>query len=264
MYLPIHFRRRFLCQLKLASIATEDILDMSFIGQVNKAKKPLGMALFLPVILIISGFITASGSPPYQRQFGILGGPSASGAESVYPEDNIAMLESVPASVFPYDIQAVSGGNVEEGIMETALFYGNEQGFLGKTPSKDPVSSASQEGPDLKGYFSMPADGFNWGKLHPHNAVDIANACGTDITASAEGLVNETSLGSWDSGYGNYILISHPNGTKTRYAHLQSISVSVGKFVKKGELIGKMGQTGNATGCHVHFEIIGAANPFAR
>mgnify|MGYP001559735069 FL=1 len=221
------------------------------------------MALFLPIILIISGFISTSGSP-YQKQSGILGGPSASAAEPAYSGDKVAVLESIPFPAFSSDFQPVSDNNVEEGIMETALFSGNGQGFLGKTASKQDISPISQEGPDLKGYFSMPADGFNWGKLHPHNAVDIANACGTPITASAEGLVNETSLGLQDMGYGNYILISHPNGTETRYAHLEKISVSVGQYVKKGELIGKMGRTGNATGCHVHFEIIDAANMFAR
>lgn len=121
------FRRCFLCQPKLASIATEGILNMSFIEQVNKVKKPLGTALFLPIILIISGFITTSG-PAYQRQSGILGGPSASAAEPAYSGDKTAILESIPFPAFQGDIQPIPGDNMEEGVMETALFFGNGHG----------------------------------------------------------------------------------------------------------------------------------------
>jgi murein DD-endopeptidase MepM/ murein hydrolase activator NlpD len=116
-----------------------------------------------------------------------------------------------------------------------------------------------------KDYFIKPADGFNWGKLHPRNAVDIANACGTPILAAAEGLVVDVSEdNSWSSGYGNYITIEHPNNTKTRYAHLKDIAVSLGDYVRQGAAIGAMGETGEATGCHLHFEVAGAVNPFAR
>ena len=74
----------------------------------NKVKKPIGMALFLPIILIISGFMTASG-PPYQKQSGILGGPLASAAELSYSGDRVAMLESSPFPTFSDDFQPVFG-----------------------------------------------------------------------------------------------------------------------------------------------------------
>lgn len=122
--------------------------------------------------------------------------------------------------------------------------------------------------PDLRDYFVFPAEGFNWGKLHPQNAVDIANNCGTVIHASAEGLVVDDSGGDyWSYGYGNYVFIEHPNGTKTRYSHLNKIGVSLGDYVRQGQEIGTMGNTGNVhgpTGCHLHFEVYGAKNPFAR
>jgi len=219
------------------------------------------MALFLPLILAFSSFVAIE-TPSYQRHIGILGGPTASAAEPDYSQDAVAMLQSTPSLSGSREVLAPNS-NIEEGIMETALFSGVEAGSKGQAANKQADSSLSAEGPSLEGYFSMPAKGFNWGKLHPHNAVDIANDCGTDITASVDGMVNEISVGSWNGGYGNYILISHPNGTKTRYAHLQKVLVSVGQRVKKGDSIGMMGETGNATGCHVHFEIIGAANPFA-
>jgi len=126
--------------------------------------------------------------------------------------------------------------------------------------------------PDLGSYFSLPTKGFNWGQLHDVNAVDIANSCGTTVTASAEGLVVPdedygNGNGDWNGGYGSFVLIEHPNGTKTRYAHLQDVFVEIGDYIKKGESIGTMGNTGNVhgpTGCHLHFEVLGAKNPFAK
>lgn len=121
--------------------------------------------------------------------------------------------------------------------------------------------------PSLPGYFSIPTTGWNWGRLHIYNAVDIANACGTPIYAAAEGLVVESARSGWNFGYGNYVLIEHPNGTKSRYAHIEKNLVSVGDYVAKGDqiaLIGNTGQTHGPTGCHLHFEIYGAKNPFAK
>lgn len=122
--------------------------------------------------------------------------------------------------------------------------------------------------PSYPGYFAIPTTGWNWGRLHNYNGVDIANACGTPIYAAAEGLIiEESSVNSWNGGYGNYLLIEHPNSTKTKYAHSQKNVVSVGDYVLKGDLIGYIGNTGEThgpTGCHLHFEVYGAKNPFAK
>jgi murein DD-endopeptidase MepM/ murein hydrolase activator NlpD len=98
--------------------------------------------------------------------------------------------------------------------------------------------------------------------IHGHNAVDLASSYGTNIMAAADGTVIVAKIGGWNGGYGNYVVINHPNGTQTLYAHMSSISVSVGQGVTQGESIGRMGETGDATGVHVHFEIRGAPNPF--
>jgi len=120
--------------------------------------------------------------------------------------------------------------------------------------------------PDLKNYFVQPVQGFNWGRLHERNAVDIANTCGTPVLASAEGLVTDLGEG-WNSGYGNFVLVEHPNGTKSRYAHLDDVSAFLGDYVQQGVTIGTIGNTGNVhgpTGCHLHFEVEGAQNPFVK
>jgi len=135
---------------------------------------------------------------------------------------------------------------------------------------KAPVSAyatartATEASRRVNGYFIFPTSGRNWGKLHPHNAVDIANSCGTPIYAAAGGTVSISKTSGWNGGYGHYIEIKHPNGTKTRYGHLQTNLVNVGNRVNQGDLIAYMGTTGHSTGCHVHFEVWGATNPFAR
>ncbi|MDP1706654.1 MAG: M23 family metallopeptidase [bacterium] len=141
-------------------------------------------------------------------------------------------------------------------------FISAEGLILGSSGPRVSSSAARLSG----SYFILPSSGLNWGKLHYNNAVDIADLCGRPIKAAAEGLVvEEFSNNRWNNGYGNYVLIEHPNGTKTRYAHAAKNIVKVGDYVDQGQKISLIGNTGNAkgaTGCHVHFEVIGAKNPF--
>ncbi|MEW5805444.1 MAG: peptidoglycan DD-metalloendopeptidase family protein [Patescibacteria group bacterium] len=127
--------------------------------------------------------------------------------------------------------------------------------------------SLNQTTGSFQGFFRMPTTGWNWGRLHSDNAVDIANSCGTPVYASADGYIEQADSVGWNNGYGNYILISHRNNLETLYAHLSAIFVSPGAYVSQGDLIGAIGNTGKVdgyTGCHLHFEVHGAANPFAR
>ncbi len=135
-------------------------------------------------------------------------------------------------------------------------------------PKKTFASASLAALPSYPGYFIMPTTGWNWGQLHNFNAVDIANACGTPIYASAEGLVSKIGApNSWNDGYGGFIEIEHPNGVVTKYGHTSVNLVSVGDYVLQGDIIAKIGNTGDVhgpTGCHLHFEVRGARNPFAK
>jgi murein DD-endopeptidase MepM/ murein hydrolase activator NlpD len=116
------------------------------------------------------------------------------------------------------------------------------------------------------GDFIVPTSGFNWGKKHSFNGTDIAAPCGSEVYASQSGVVVESSDG-WNGGYGNYIIIRHENGSYSLYGHLSLRVVEIGDEVEKGELIGYVGNTGytlGPTGCHLHFEIRGAANPLLK
>jgi len=98
--------------------------------------------------------------------------------------------------------------------------------------------------------------------IHGYNGIDLADSCGSPVVTSAPGTVIILRSSGWNGGYGKYIVVTHPNGTQTLYAHLSSVLASVGQFVAQGSQIGNIGSTGNSTGCHVHFEIRGAKNPF--
>ena len=116
---------------------------------------------------------------------------------------------------------------------------------------------------DTTGYFIRPiVGGVRTQGLHGHNAVDLADKIGTPVHAAAAGQVIIAKQGGWNGGYGNYIVISHDNGTQTLYAHLSSVEVSVGQMVTQDQVIGLMGSTGDSTGSHVHFEVRGGKNPF--
>lgn len=117
--------------------------------------------------------------------------------------------------------------------------------------------------PDISGYFMRPMSGGRKSQgLHPHNAVDLANSCGTPVYASATGIVGLADNRGWNGGYGKYIKINHPNRTATLYSHLSSLTVGNGESVSQGQIIGYIGSTGRSSGCHLHFEVYGAANPF--
>ncbi|MBI2574184.1 MAG: M23 family metallopeptidase [Candidatus Wildermuthbacteria bacterium] len=103
--------------------------------------------------------------------------------------------------------------------------------------------------------------------LHPFNAVDLSNgACGDPVFAAAGGTVQRT--GSTTQG-GKYVRILHPNGVVTYYGHLSSITAVPETSVMQGQIIGYVGYTGytipkGPAGCHIHFEVRGAINPFAK
>jgi murein DD-endopeptidase MepM/ murein hydrolase activator NlpD len=130
------------------------------------------------------------------------------------------------------------------------------------------IAQADIEVPTSSGYYMRPiAGGIRTQGIHGNNGVDLADACGTPIYASAAGeVIVSKSDGEWDGGYGNYVVISHSNGSQTLYAHMSKAAVSLGETVTKGQMIGTIGATGKvsgATGCHVHFEIRnGIRNPF--
>ncbi|MEK7493588.1 MAG: peptidoglycan DD-metalloendopeptidase family protein, partial [Patescibacteria group bacterium] len=144
--------------------------------------------------------------------------------------------------------------------------------------------ASSKQVPVSNKYFIFPTTGRKTQGLHGNNGVDIGNQCGTAIYAGADGIVTAVRTtesrartgAAVYSGYGNNIMIKHPNGVVTLYAHLKDVFVFNGQEVKQGSMIATMGGgfeivegrrvrmegAGKSTGCHLHFEVRGAKNPY--
>ena len=86
-----------------------------------------------------------------------------------------------------------------------------------------------------------------------HRGVDIAVPTGTTVLAAMDGTV---TTATYDSHYGNYVVIEDSNGYCTKYAHMDTLSVSAGQTVKHGDTIGTTGNTGSSTGSHLHIECL--------
>lgn len=135
------------------------------------------------------------------------------------------------------------------------------------SPAKLPISLAKASGV-LKNDFMIPTTGLNWGRLHGNNGVDITDTCGKMIYAPEVGMVIKSiNDNKWNDGYGNFIWIKHLNGVITKYAHTKNNLAKVGDYVLQGDpiaLIGNTGEVQGITGCHLHFEVEGAENPFIK
>jgi murein DD-endopeptidase MepM/ murein hydrolase activator NlpD len=138
----------------------------------------------------------------------------------------------------------------------------------GKITSKNlpPEPAHNTNGPNYDNYYTKPIVSACISQgLHGYNAVDLAAPSRTPIYAVAAGtVIVAKDNGGWNGGYGNYVVISHGNGTQTLYAHMRtgSVLVSQGEEASQGQEIGHVGMTGEATGPHLHIEVRGAQNPF--
>ncbi len=175
-------------------------------------------------------------------------GDSVSGIAKTYQAEKKEILscnEMEDEKIFAGDILIVPGGKMPKPVVSSSV---------------QPLPSSSSTGVS---WIIPPVSGVVSQGLHWHNAVDIANACGTYVYAAAAGTVQQTG---YHNIAGYYVRILHSNGVVTFYGHLSRIRVSPGQRVSQGSLIGNIGNTGytiGATGCHLHFEVRGAANPLA-
>ena len=112
--------------------------------------------------------------------------------------------------------------------------------------------------PSIYPAFGRISDYFGW-RVHPflhrrmfHHGIDIANDKGTPIYATADGVVKITKR---LKNFGKFVSINHKYGYQTNYGHLSKIVVRKGQKVKRGQIIGYMGNTGRSTGTHLHYEV---------
>jgi len=148
-------------------------------------------------------------------------------------------------------------------IGDTVVVPGGEV-TAANTPKKSIGGSSVKGGGAAIAGFAKPLKSYTKTQgIHGYNGVDLAAPIGSTVYASAAGTVILAKGGGlYNGGYGNYIVIKHPNGTQTLYAHLSAVSVANGTSVAQGQVIGASGNSGKSTGAHLHFEVRGAKNPF--
>lgn len=129
----------------------------------------------------------------------------------------------------------------------------------GQSPVINPPSDGSGGGSGFHCIWPLPGVTYvsaGWNGYPGHKGMDIAGPWGTPIVAAADGQVIEANdYDSWGYSWGYYVLIYHNGTYSTRYAHMSSVAVSTGQYVTAGTVIGYEGETGNAFGAHLHFEV---------
>lgn len=144
------------------------------------------------------------------------------------------MAEKTPAAVFL-------------AVLFSVLLMGAGSGRVRKEPAF-PLTGTAYRVSDRYGQRTDPFTG----KTAFHAGIDLACAQGTAVLAVEDGVIVTAKNGS---SYGNYLRICHADEVVTVYAHLQYLYVRAGEVVRKGQVLGTVGQTGRATGAHLHFEL---------
>ncbi|WP_416669041.1 peptidoglycan DD-metalloendopeptidase family protein [Egbenema bharatensis] len=218
-------------------------------------------------------------SAPEETEAAALPEPAIPSEVAVNPHMNQA-IETVNEEVRPVSSSRPDRDSTAQPEMVAAAPLGSEsydpllQPITGRmvSPELPPLPGADTFLPEdgIFNGFIWPARGvltsgygWRWGRMH--RGIDIAADVGTPIYAAATGVIE---FAGWNSGgYGNMVEVRHPDGTMTRYAHMNAIHVRNGQRVSQGEQLGEMGSTGYSTGPHLHFEVHipaqGTVNPMA-
>ena len=141
----------------------------------------------------------------------------------------------------------------------------NEKSFDALTKYIDQSRSVLRYIPSISPTTGRYASAFG-PRIHPvtgeigkmHQGIDIGNDRWTPIYAPADGVVEISQL---SSSFGNFVVLNHGNGIKTRYGHMQMSAVTPGQFVHRYQILGYMGNTGRSVGPHLHYEVWVNGNP---
>jgi murein DD-endopeptidase MepM/ murein hydrolase activator NlpD len=170
---------------------------------------------------------------PPDPQVGGVGGVSS--MEMTSPSDERASFKDMEADV----------RRLAERSAQLEEFYKDRTVLLASTPSLWPTRGY------LSAHFGNRADPFT-GQRDFHAGIDISTPIGTKVQAPADGVVISCGV---KGGYGNAIVIDHGFGLLTRYAHLDHFEVKAGQRVRRGDVIGFVGNTGKSTAPHLHYEV---------
>jgi len=178
---------------------------------------------------------------------------------SVLPSEDLSTVQT-PAPTAEPDATMTPSPAVSNSVLEAMEAFKIAQSAYADYDVPDMVS---YENLVLPFSYTSPVEGvtssgFGY-RVHPienvvkfHYGTDFVAAAGTPIAAFADGQVTMTG---YEKGYGNFVEITHADGWKTLYAHCSEVKVSWWQDVKKGDIIALAGETGEATGPHLHLEL---------
>lgn len=165
-----------------------------------------------------------------------------------------ALIQNILDLEFNQQIHDLEGPDYKLTVGQFLMVPGGSKPYVQRqvTAYGGPLPATAARG---TGHFGWPVSGHITQKFGArHNGIDVGAPTGTPIYAADSGYIQQAG---WSNiGYGNMILINHGNGFFTRYGHLSAFAVEAGNSVKKGQLIGRVGSTGNSTAHHLHLEII--------
>ncbi len=162
-------------------------------------------------------------------------------AETAYPDSAFGVIdESIDQMLRQTEIQL-------ESYSEVLSVLEKEKKIRSGTPSIRPL-----RGGFLSSRYGRRMDPF-LGEVVHHSGIDYRARTGTPVMSTADGVV---TFARRNGGFGLMIDVSHENGFSTRYAHLSKLLVTRGQKVKRGEIIGLVGNTGHSTGSHLHYEVL--------
>lgn len=127
----------------------------------------------------------------------------------------------------------------------------------GRPPGSRGKGSASRPEPATKGMLDWPLRGVLYGRFgkkgrEPHDGIDLAAPAGTPVKTAQEGTV---LYAGEQKGYGLIVIVRHPNGLITLYAHNRDLRVKTGQTVRRSQVIATVGESGRTSGPHLHFEV---------
>lgn len=155
----------------------------------------------------------------------------------------------------PLDLESVNnqlqdvkqtGSDVMNNFEEISKYIKEQRDIFRSTPLDMPTQGR------ITSFFGHRKDPFEQEEGEFHHGLDIANALGTPVKTTADGIVQ---VAGWHGGYGRLIIIDHGRGFKTYYGHNSRLLVEPGSKVKRGQVIAYMGTSGHSTGYHLHYEV---------
>jgi murein DD-endopeptidase MepM/ murein hydrolase activator NlpD len=220
-------------ELKRLRVENQSLAEKAKTYELNAGKLQAKVASLQKMVDKLGVMAGLDQAPPDAKVGGVGG---AVGTESTAP----SLDPSFSLRSMAQDVQ-----DLTQRSEKLESFYRDQQILLASTPSIWPVRGY------LSSRFGNRLDPFT-GQPDFHSGIDISTPLGTKVAAPADGVVISCSE---KGAYGNSIIIDHGHGMVTRYGHLSGYAVRPGRRVKRGEVIGYVGNTGRSQAPHLHYEV---------